>query len=199
MRSLGLNKPIRASSLFANGKNEQCGADHFTERSQTAKSADPWTLNSLARRPPAAPPTCSLRLGDRAARLASLLVATVFERFGGSRPGAFGNTSHPVRRASVTDWSSTVHRRLLAVFALWPTLDEAPMRKLFCATAPVVLLCALPVNAQQQLPAGPVALAVAPSHEQLGLEGDLGIEPAAPTQPQIAPQTIAFSGSCRTT
>ena len=62
------------------------------------------------------------------------------------------------------------------------------MRKLFCATAPVVLLCALPVNAQQQLPAGPVALAVAPSHEQLGLEGDLGIEPAAPTQPQIAPK-----------
>src|SRR6516162_8639160 len=145
----------RVPSLFANCKNERCCVDHFTERSQTAKSADPWTLNSLARRPPAAPPTCSLRLGDRAARLASLLVATVFERFGGSRPGAFGNTSHPVRRASVTDWSSTVHRRLLAVFALWPTLDEAPMRKLFCATAPVVLLCALPVNAQQQPPAGP--------------------------------------------
>ena len=28
----------------------------------------------------------------------------------------------------------------------------------------------------------------APSHEQLGLEGDLGIEPAAPAQPQIAPK-----------
>src|SRR5215469_6755962 len=27
-----------------------------------------------------------------------------------------------------------------------------------------------------------------PSHEQLGLKGDLGIEPAAPTQPQIAPK-----------
>ena len=37
-------------------------------------------------------------------------------------------------------------------------------------------------------PCGPVALAVALSHEQLGLEGDLGIEPAAPTQPQIAPK-----------
>ena len=34
----------------------------------------------------------------------------------------------------------------------------------------------------------PVALAVAPSHEQLGLEGDLGIERAAPAQPQIAPK-----------
>ena len=62
------------------------------------------------------------------------------------------------------------------------------MRRLFCATAPVVLLCTLPANVQQQPPAGPVALAVAPSHEQLGLEGDLGIEPAAPAQPQIAPK-----------
>ena len=34
----------------------------------------------------------------------------------------------------------------------------------------------------------PVALAVAPSHEQLGLEGDLGIEPAAPVQPQVVPK-----------
>src|SRR5215469_8182298 len=62
------------------------------------------------------------------------------------------------------------------------------MRRLFCATAAVVFLCTVPVNAQQQPPAGPVALAVAPSHEQLGLEGDLGIAPAAPAQPQIAPK-----------
>jgi hypothetical protein len=136
MRSLGLNKPIRASSLFANGKNEQCGADHFTERSQTAKSADPWTLNSQTERP--------------SRGFSVVLLTTVFERFGGSRPVAFGNTSHPVRRASVMDWSSTVLRRLLAAFALWPTLDEARMRKLLRATAPVVLLCTLPANAQQQ-------------------------------------------------
>ena len=76
----------------------------------------------------------------------------------------------------------------LAAFALWPTLDGAPMRKLLCATAPVVLMCPLPVNPQQRPPAGPVELAVAPSHEQLGFEGDLGIEPAAPAQLQIAPK-----------
>ena len=61
------------------------------------------------------------------------------------------------------------------------------MRKLFRAAAPAVLLCTVLVNAQQQ-PAGPVALAVAPSREQLGLEGDLGMEPAVPAQPQIAPK-----------
>ena len=59
------------------------------------------------------------------------------------------------------------------------------MRKLFCATAPAVLLCTLPLNAQQQSTAGPIALAVAPVHDQTGLEGDSGIEPAAPAQPQM--------------
>ena len=40
---------------MADGKNEQCCVDHFTERNQTAKSLDPWILNSLARQPSAPP------------------------------------------------------------------------------------------------------------------------------------------------
>ena len=61
------------------------------------------------------------------------------------------------------------------------------MKKLFRSTAPTFLLFALPIYAQQQLPANSVAVAVAPEQEQLSLESDL-IELAAAVQPQVVPK-----------
>lgn len=46
------------------------------------------------------------------------------------------------------------------------------VRRLFRALAPVVLLCALPIHAQQQSPASSGTLAVAPVQEQIGLKND---------------------------
>ena len=44
--------------------------------------------------------------------------------------------------------------------------------RLSCGIAPAALLCALPIHAQQPLPASPAAAAVAPAAEQIPLKND---------------------------
>ena len=53
------------------------------------------------------------------------------------------------------------------------------------AIAPVVLLCALPIHAQQQPPASSDAVAVAPLQEQISLKSNPSSELAAPVPSQI--------------
>lgn len=89
--------------------------------------------------------------------------------------------------------------RLTPLSALWPTLREAPMEKLLRVAAPAVLLCALPIYAQQPSPASSMAVAVAPLEEQLGPESGPGIEAPAAVQPQIVPKNDRLSGCCRIT
>src|SRR5258708_5185770 len=48
------------------------------------------------------------------------------------------------------------------------------------AAAPLALLCALPIHAQEQPPASPDAPPVAPAQEQISLNGDSPIQPADP-------------------
>jgi hypothetical protein len=56
------------------------------------------------------------------------------------------------------------------------------IKRLFHATVPAVLLCTLPIHAEQQSPANPVAAAGAPSQEQTTSSGSV---PAPPLQSQI--------------
>jgi hypothetical protein len=53
------------------------------------------------------------------------------------------------------------------------------------AIAPVILLCALPIHAQQQPPASSDTVAVAPVQEQISLKSNPGSELAAPVPSQI--------------
>ncbi len=54
------------------------------------------------------------------------------------------------------------------------------------AAAPLALLCALPIHAQEQPPASPDAPPVAPAQEQISLNGDSAIQPASPAPSEIA-------------
>ena len=53
------------------------------------------------------------------------------------------------------------------------------------AIAPVILLCALPIRAQQQPPASSDTVAAAPVQEQISLKSNPGSELAAPVPSQI--------------
>jgi hypothetical protein len=60
------------------------------------------------------------------------------------------------------------------------------VRSLSRAIAPLALLCALPIHAQEQSPASPDAPAVAPAQEQITLNGNSTIEPPVPVPSEIA-------------
>jgi len=54
------------------------------------------------------------------------------------------------------------------------------------AAAPLALLCALSIHAQEQPPASPDAPPVAPAQEQISPNGDSAIQPASPASSEIA-------------
>jgi hypothetical protein len=58
-------------------------------------------------------------------------------------------------------------------------------RSLSRAIAPLALLCALPIHAQEQLPAIPDAPPVAPVQEQIILNGTSTIEPSPPVPSEL--------------
>jgi hypothetical protein len=59
-------------------------------------------------------------------------------------------------------------------------------RNLSRALAPLALLCALPIHAQEPTPANSDALPVAPVQEQITLTGNPSIEPSGPAPSEIA-------------
>jgi hypothetical protein len=60
------------------------------------------------------------------------------------------------------------------------------VRSLTRAIAPLALLCALPIHAQEQPPASSDAPPVAPAQEQLTLNGDSRIQPVSPAPSEVA-------------
>lgn len=82
---------------------------------------------------------------------------------------------------------TTKHHRVVAKTPIHFLL--APAGKLFRAAAPALLLCAIPIHAQEQSPARPAAPTVAPGEAQASPKVSPGVAPAAAAIPsRIAPK-----------